>query len=228
MPASAQAAVEEGRSEAGVGIAGAKLASDQSIWGAGRIRGFLTRALLSTFALLALYAIAEAEEVRAEHESAHFVGDAPTFINAGIGAFDVAQEGNTHVDNPKTAVAADVELLIGAKAYSVGPLFGITGTSKGSILGFLGFYTDVAWKRLRLMPFGAVGGYRHGDGKRLGGIFEFRLGGNVVYELGDSSRLGFTVAHVSNAFIHGRDPGAETILLTYMVPLSGLAGDSSH
>ncbi len=64
-------------------------------------------------------------------------------------------------------------------------------------------------------PIAGLGDYSEGDSRDLGGVFQFHLGVTVAYRFEDDSSLGITVTHISNASIHGENPGVESILLTY-------------
>jgi hypothetical protein len=88
-----------------------------------------------------------------------------------------------------------------------------------------GVYFDAAldrFRKWRLSPVPSLGGYEQGDSKRLGGVLEFHLGGSLTYLLDSGSRLGLSVTHISNTFIHKENPGAEIITLSYMIPFDGM------
>ena len=54
-----------------------------------------------------------------------------------------------------------------------------------------GVYSDIAFDRLALMPLAAVGAYRRGDGRDLGGPLEFRPSLTAAYGFDDPWLLPF-------------------------------------
>ncbi len=78
------------------------------------------------------------------------------------------------------------------------------------------FLTDAhSW---HLTPDFGAGYYNHGDGKDLGGGFEFREGVTAGYKFEDGQRLGLALHHLSNASIYDRNPGVETLTVRYTLP----------
>ena len=73
-----------------------------------------------------------------------------------------------------------------------------------------------------LTPNFAAGIYGNGDGKDLGHAIEFRSGFNLMLSLRDNSRVGFSFHHVSNAGLGERNPGEESLLFIYSVPIQDL------
>ena len=53
---------------------------------------------------------------------------------------------------------------------------------------------------------------------------EFRSQLEVAYRLDDRSRLGLAVSHYSNASLGDTNPGTESAMLYYSLPLEGLFG----
>ena len=62
--------------------------------------------------------------------------------------------------------------------------------------------------------------FERGDGKELGHIIEFRSGIDLAYRRNNGSRIGAEVHHLSNASLDENNPGTETFLFTYSVPLN--------
>jgi hypothetical protein len=59
-------------------------------------------------------------------------------------------------------------------------------------------------------------------GKDLGGAIEFRSGLELSYAFENQSRVGVAFNHISNASIYDRNPGAETLLINYHIPMRWL------
>ncbi len=73
-----------------------------------------------------------------------------------------------------------------------------------------------------LTPNTAVGAYAEGDGQDLGHVIEFRSGFKLAYRFDDRSRVGVAIHHLSNASIGDDNPGTETALIYYSIPLTSL------
>ena len=65
-----------------------------------------------------------------------------------------------------------------------------------------------------------VGAFTRGGGKNLGSNVEFRTGAELAWRFDDRSRLGVALHHISNAGLTQRNPGTETIMLNYSIPLT--------
>ncbi|MGH7822327.1 MAG: acyloxyacyl hydrolase, partial [Candidatus Binatia bacterium] len=118
-----------------------------------------------------------------------------------------------------TAAGGQLELRIGRKFLFVSPLAGVLSSSDGGVMGYAGGSFELAWRRLRVSPVLSLGAWEEGDSKRLGGVFQFHVGGNGMVELDNGLRVGVTFAHVSNGYVHEENPGTEFLMLGVMVPL---------
>ena len=96
------------------------------------------------------------------------------------------------------------------------PTAGAMATAQGSLYVYGGFRCDLplgkAWS---LSPQWATGLYYYAGGRDLGGALEFRSGVELSRRLGARSRLGITLYHLSNANLYTRNPGSESVVLTY-------------
>ena len=182
-------------------------------------------ALLAAVSMLASEARAFADDSRFRLGPFALFADQVSFLSVGAGAFDVAREQKAL--SAGTLAAGDLQLRFGRKLLYCGPLFGILANHRGGLFGYGGAYFDVGLgsaNRWHFSPLLTAGGYRQGQSKFLGGRFAFQLGGNLSMELPSGSRVGLTVTHISNAFIYYQNPGAESVLLTYAVPLTWRVG----
>jgi hypothetical protein len=71
----------------------------------------------------------------------------------------------------------------------------------------------------RLTPAFGVSLYEQGDGKDLGGPLEFRSALEVGYRWPSDRRLALVIYHLSNAGIYDRNPGMNSLVLTFSLPL---------
>jgi hypothetical protein len=106
--------------------------------------------------------------------------------------------------------------------WDVVPEIGFTASSQGDYVAHAGF--RLAWdlsERWALSPGLALSYFESGGGIELGGPFEFRSSIEVSYRLSPRSQIGLELAHLSNAGIYDRNPGGETLVLTWSYALGG-------
>ena len=165
------------------------------------------RSLLATASILALIS-AGAEARSISHDSLTLYG----------GVFDVL--------NDADAAQFGAEYRFTLKNSQFKPTLGFNFDTDGAIYGYAGvnwelpLYSD----KLYFIPNFMVGYYTENGGKDLGGEVEFRSGIELAYQFPSRSRLGVAFNHISNASIYDRNPGAETLLLTYTIPMGVLLG----
>ncbi|MEE2689704.1 MAG: acyloxyacyl hydrolase [Pseudomonadota bacterium] len=140
----------------------------------------------------------------------------PAFISLATGATGV-------IADRAQGAAFNVEYRSDFDFWKIRPFVGGFATSDASIYGYFGLLVDIYFgRRWVLTPNTAVGAYAEGDGQDLGHVIEFRSGLELAYRFDDRSRLGFAVHHLSNASIGSKNPGTETALLYYSIPLDSL------
>jgi lipid A 3-O-deacylase len=120
----------------------------------------------------------------------------------------------TWSDHNQSAAGA-VDFRLGTKLLGIGPALGLLANVDGGLFGYGGLYFDLTFGHIVITPLGAVGGYRQGDSKDLGGVFQFRASITAAYQFENASRLVVQLGHISNAHIHEDNPGEEDAFLTY-------------
>ena len=101
------------------------------------------------------------------------------------------------------------------------PLVGFMATVEGSSYLYLGLNFDLLfWDHLLIAPGFAAGAYWHGKGKDLGYPLEFRSGVELAWQFTDYSRLGIHFYHLSNASLSKRNPGEESLVIYYDIPIT--------
>ncbi len=157
---------------------------------------FTTPILLSLLALST--AIVQAEEPR----SLAFSGGVSNF-NKAERKFELGGEFRTPIHVWGLAVAA-----------------GITANDESSVWIYGGLRRDFSlggpWI---ITPAFAIVLYEEGDGKDLGGPLEFRSALEIGHEWPSRKRLAFVIYHLSNAGIYDRNPGMNSLVLTFSFPL---------
>ena len=140
------------------------------------------------------------------------MADDPSFLALSAGGFDV--------NDNEDAFEARMEFRWNRKVLGFKPMIGLMGNSKGGIYGYGGINLDLfLGRRWVVMPSFAIGGYRRGASKDMGSVLEFRSGLELAYRFDDRSRLGVALSHISNASISDNNPGTESLVLTYSIPI---------
>ena len=167
----------------------------------GRFRAIITA--LGVFSALGLLVAPAAQ-----------AGD-PDYLTLSLGGFDV--------NDDETSAEFRMEYRSGRKYFFLKPMIGLLGNSEGGIYGYGGVNLDLYFvKRWVMMPSFAMGGYRRGGSKDLGSIIEFHSGLEIAYRFDDRGRLGVAFSHISNASISNNNPGTESLVLSYSIPLGGV------
>jgi len=96
---------------------------------------------------------------------------------------------------------------------------GAFATTDRSVYLYGAFGFDIPLGRLVLTPSFGAGAYSRGRGKELGNVLEFRSQVELAWRFRGGSRLGLSVCHISNASLGERNPGTESLTLTYEVAL---------
>ena len=181
---------------------------------------FAQHAVCAAVVLVAACTLAQALDVPipGTTRKIDLLGDESPRLMLGFGGFDMIREASRH-GNLGPSPAGLVEARGGSKLAHFGPLLGVVANANGGLVGYGGVYLDGALSSWRITPFAAAGGYRRGDGKSLGRVFVFHLGGTIAYQFENETRLGITMTHTSNSRIYAENPGAESLLLSYAIPL---------
>lgn len=145
----------------------------------------------------------------------------PGLAVAGLGGADIFGSGTRSGLDVRLEYRAGLSLLPAtAPLFTVRPWAGLEGTSRGSMWGGAGLLLDIPVGAFSVVPMAGLGGYHQGRGKDLGTALEFRTGAELAYRLRDGSRVGVAFTHTSNAGIGGRNPGLESVVVNYELPLA--------
>ena len=97
------------------------------------------------------------------------------------------------------------------------PIIGGMVNADGGLMGYAGLAAPLQFdnRRWEIQPWAAMGGYYRGDGVDLGGTFQFNLGLGISYAVINNGRIGVAWTHISNANIHDKNPGVNSVLGTW-------------
>lgn len=144
--------------------------------------------------------------------------DDPDFITIAGGWFDMNRQKND-------AGEFRLEYRSDRKFWIFKPFGGVMGTTDQASYVYAGVLIDVfLGRRWVVTPSFAPGWYRRGDGLDLGYPLEFRSQLEVAYRFDNRSRLGVSFSHMSNASIGDKNPGTESLMLNYSIPLGAITG----
>ena len=101
----------------------------------------------------------------------------------------------------------------------LGKLSPITGgffTEKSAFYLYSGVQAEYELGFLTITPSFAPGYYNYGNGKDLGYPLEFKSEVQMSFNLSDSSHLGMSYNHISNASLGTKNPGANSYMLNFL------------
>jgi len=141
--------------------------------------------------------------------------DDPSFVSIGGGVYDVFHN--------FTAGQFRGEYRFADEFFYLKPFVGALVTTDASVLAYWGLRLDLYFgDRWVLTPNAAVGAFGRGSGKNLGSVVEFKTGGEFAYRFDDHARLGLQFDHISNAGIGKHNPGTESFVLMYSIPIGDM------
>jgi len=101
----------------------------------------------------------------------------------------------------------------------LGKLSPITGgffTEKSALYLYSGVQAEYELGFLTITPSFAPGYYNYGSGKDLGYPLEFKSEIQMSFNLSDSSHLGMSYNHISNASLGDKNPGANSYMINFL------------
>ena len=101
----------------------------------------------------------------------------------------------------------------------LGKLSPITGgflTENSALYVYTGVQAEYDLGFLTITPSFAPGYYNYGDGKDLGYPLEFKSEVQLSFDLSDSTHLGMSYNHISNASLGSKNPGANSYMFNFL------------
>lgn len=147
----------------------------------------------------------------------------------GVGAFNFDENDGDRSAEARLEYQSGLRLFddqFGDRFGGIGPYVSLNVNSDGGVFGGGGVFLDLQpFQNVYLRPFSGLGGYSEGDSSDLGGVFQFEIGAAAAYRFDNDVEAGVEFKHISNAGIHDDNPGANSVMLTVSVPLSGVLGN---
>ena len=98
---------------------------------------------------------------------------------------------------------------------NLSPITGLLVTSDSAGYVYTGVQAQYKIGALNITPSFTPGLYHKGDGKDLGHMLEFKSEVQLSLNLSDSSKLGFSYNHLSNASLGDKNPGANSYMFNF-------------
>ena len=166
------------------------------------------RALLTTLPLFLLAPVAAAAQ--------GFDASQEAYLVPYIGVFDVLDD--------EESMQFGFEYRFSNIGYGVRPTLGASLDDDSGTYVYGGLNWDIPLGyNFTFTPNFMAGLYHEGDSKDLGGAIEFRSGLELSYAFENQSRVGVAFNHISNASIYDSNPGAESLLVNYQIPLNWIS-----
>lgn len=138
--------------------------------------------------------------------------DDPAYLTIGGGSWEAMR------DNLRSW-EADLSYRSDYKWWIFKPQGGLLVAGDGDYYGYVGFNAEFhLGKHFVITPSQNFGAW-NGHGFNLGSHFEFREGVEVAYQFDNNYRAGVAFYHLSNADLSKRNPGSESLLATFSIPL---------
>lgn len=134
-------------------------------------------------------------------------------------------------DAPKKANRYGIEYR--AKPFSITkwdidiiPAYGYTWSVNGSKYIYSDLKHDFHFKRNWVFTLSlGTGLFDNNDSIDLGHAIEFRSGFELAYKFNQGYRLGLAAYHLSNSRISSKNPGTESIVVSFLIPLNKIFGN---
>ena len=160
---------------------------------------------LTLFFVFSAFAL-NAEEIKIEDKSTEF--------NVYTGMFDFSDKGkrSTLIGFQHQNENLNRDTFLG----NISPITGIFITADNAGYIYTGIQAEYKIGALNITPSFMPGLYHEGDGKDLGHIIEFKSKVQLSLDLSQSTELGFSYNHLSNASIGDKNPGANSYMFNIL------------
>lgn len=148
-------------------------------------------------------------------------GSGENYLSVATGVYDLLREKHRTWEFEMEYKFLTPWLPSPLRAVDFRPLLGAMATVRGSGYLYGGINFDIRLgSRVYFAPGFALGYYWQGDGKSLGYPLEFRSGVELGWRSEDGYRFGVHFYHLSNASLGWKNPGEESLVLFYDIPIS--------
>ena len=144
----------------------------------------------------------------------------PETVVASSGAFDPFLDSISYEIGAELQFAPRRFRFLPGFLPEVIPTAGVIAGAQGSLYTYGGLRAELPLgRRWTFSPGWATGLYLRSPEFDLGGPLEFRTSLELAYRLANGSRVGVCLYHLSNAGLFTRNPGSESLVVTYSAGL---------
>ena len=171
------------------------------------------RKIASTF-LVVLISFSFISFANSADEKIEKIDNKETELNFFTGMFDFSD------DNQASGLVGiqhqNDELFRKSFLGNLSPITGAFLTEKNAVYLYTGVQAEYEVGFLTITPSFAPGYYNYGDGKDLGFPLEFKTEVQMSFDINDSTHLGMSYNHISNASLGNKNPGANSYMLNFL------------
>ena len=140
--------------------------------------------------------------------------DNNTEFNVYTGMFDFSDDGkrSTLIGFQHQNEDLNRDTFLG----NLSPLTGAMITPDNATYFYTGVQANYRVGSLNLTPSFTPGCYNEGDGKDLGHALEFKTEVQLSYSISESTNLGMSYNHISNASLGDKNPGANSYMFNLL------------
>ena len=146
-----------------------------------------------------------AEEIKTDNQDTEF--------NIYSGVFDFSDDGkkSTLIGFQHQNENLNRDTFLG----NISPITGAMITADNAGYIYTGVQAQYKIGSLNITPSFTPGLYHEGDGKDLGHMLEFKSEVQLSIDFSQSSKLGFSYNHISNASLGDKNPGANSYMFNF-------------
>ena len=171
------------------------------------------RKIASTF-LIVLISFSFIGFANSADEKIEKIDNNETELNFFTGMFDFSD------DNQASGLVGiqhqNDELFRKSFLGNLSPITGAFLTEKNAVYLYTGVQGEYELGFLTITPSFAPGYYNYGNGKDLGFPLEFKTEVQMSFDINDSTHLGMSYNHISNASLGNKNPGANSYMLNFL------------
>ena len=163
--------------------------------------------------MLGVAAMAAAQPARAgDTGGSGFALHDPTYLTLGVGGWEFDRE---NLAKPQF----DMVLRPAHNLWIIKPQAGVEVAGDGDVVAFAGPLIEYYFTPHLVGSISSSLATWFGPGFNLGSRLEFHSSGEVAWRMEDESRLGIAFWHTSNADLTKRNPGSDSLIVSYAIPI---------
>jgi hypothetical protein len=140
-------------------------------------------------------------------------GGSKDYLSISTALFDVIQ-------NNVNSLEGRIEYRINSIDWRVKPLTGLMINTDGGLYMYSGLFFEIPiTKYFSLVPSFSPGIYFKNYSKDLHFVLEFKSQMDLIFNISEEFMTGFSFNHISNASLGDKNPGVESIAITFLLPL---------